>query len=473
MVSRRYALGLIGAGATLAGLPRIAFAAAETDKRFVVVMLRGAMDGLSAVPAYGDPSFDAARNGLALATPGQSGGSLKLDAMFALHPNLGGMKALYDADELIVVHACATPYRDRSHFDGQNLLEAGSEQPYGLDTGWLNRALTQIPGTGKPLGVALNSHMPLMLRGPAPVTSWAPSLLPAPDADTIQRLAMLYGETDPKLAQSFTDAQGANGVAMGSGRGGGGYQAFAGLMTAAAKFLSTPDGERIAMVEIGGWDTHVNQAGAFSPLSTNLLTLDKGLQALKTGLGPLWKDTAVVIATVTIISGPLKPGPKPAASMSNDCRVLVPAGSLPASLLSSRIANTGMSRTTMIASDAIASGHGRACTTSLQRRHAERRGSVLAPAVRRRPNRCAPAALGRTSRVPRRPDRRAGSSVSDATMVSSTAITAAIAKPYMKATPVANIPSNAITTVAPASRIARPDVSIAAITDPCRSPDSR
>ena len=297
MVSRRHALGLIGAGATLAGLPRIAFAAAETDKRFVVVMLRCAMDGLSAVPAYGDPSFDAARNGLALATPGQSGGSLKLDAMFALHPNLGGMKALYDADELIVVHACATPYRDRSHFDGQNLLEAGSEQPYGLDTGWLNRALTQIPGTGKPLGVALNSHMPLMLRGPAPVTSWAPSLLPAPDADTIQRLAMLYGETDPKLAQSFTDAQGANGVAMGSGRGGGGYQAFAGLMTAAAKFLSTPDGERIAMVEIGGWDTHVNQAGAFSPLSTNLLTLDKGLQALKTGLGPLWKDTAVVIAT--------------------------------------------------------------------------------------------------------------------------------------------------------------------------------
>jgi uncharacterized protein (DUF1501 family) len=205
------------------------------------------------------------------------------------------MKGLYDADELIVVHACATPYRDRSHFDGQNLLEAGSEQPYGLDTGWLNRALTQIPGTGKPLGVALNSHMPLMLRGPAPVTSWAPSLLPAPDADTIQRLAMLYGETDPKLAQSFTDAQGANGVAMGGA--GGGYQAFAGLMTAAAKFLGTPDGERIAMVEIGGWDTHVNQAGAFSPLSTNLLTLDKGLQALKTGLGPLWKDTAVVIAT--------------------------------------------------------------------------------------------------------------------------------------------------------------------------------
>jgi uncharacterized protein (DUF1501 family) len=256
------------------------------------------MDGLSAAPAYGDPDYDIARAGLGLPIPGQSGGVLKLDAVFGLHPNLGGMKGLYDSGELIVVHAAATPYRDRSHFDGQNLLENGSEQPYGLDTGWLNRALAQMPGTGKPLGVALNSHMPLMLRGSAPVTSWAPSLMPSPDADTVQRLASLYGETDAVLAKNFTNAQGANGVAMnGAGGDNGGYRAFAGLMTAAAKFLTAPDGERIAMVEIGGWDTHVNQAGAFSPLSTNLLTLDRGLAALKAGLGPVWKDTAVLIVS--------------------------------------------------------------------------------------------------------------------------------------------------------------------------------
>ncbi|HXC56693.1 MAG TPA: DUF1501 domain-containing protein [Rhizomicrobium sp.] len=293
MLTRRHAVSLLGAGLAVgaAGLPRVAFAAADTDKRLVVVLLRGAMDGLSAAPPYGDPDYERARNGLAIASP------LKLDATFGLHPNLGGMKQLYDAGELIVVHAAATPYRDRSHFDGQNLLENGSEQPYGLDTGWLNRALTQMPGTGKPLGVALNSHMPLMLRGAAPVTSWAPSLLPPPDGDTVERLAALYGETDPLLASNFAAAQGANGVAMGTSGGASGYQAFAGLMTAAAKFLGSPDGERIAMVEIGGWDTHVNQAGAFSPLSTNLLTLDRGLAALKAGLGPVWKDTAVLIVS--------------------------------------------------------------------------------------------------------------------------------------------------------------------------------
>jgi uncharacterized protein (DUF1501 family) len=286
-----------GAAALAAGLPSVAFAAADTDKRLVVVLLRGAMDGLSAAPAWGDPDFERARNGMAMAE------YIKLDSMFGLHANLGGFKSLYDGGELLVVHAAATPYRDRSHFDGQNLLENGSEQPYGLDTGWLNRALAGMPGTGKPLGVALNSHMPLMMRGAAPVTSWAPSLLPPPDGDTVMRLAALYGETDPLLAKNFANAQGANGVAAGSGGGAGGgaaggaARAFAGLMTAAAKFLTSPDGERIAMVEIGGWDTHVNQAGAFSPLSTNLRTLDGGIAALKAGLGPVWKDTAVIIVS--------------------------------------------------------------------------------------------------------------------------------------------------------------------------------
>jgi len=296
LVTRRQSLALVGGSLFAAGLPRATLAAVETDKRFVVVLLRGAMDGLSAAPAYGDPDHERARNGLAIALPGESGGALKLDATFALHPNLPGMKGLYDSGELLLVHAAATPYRDRSHFDGQNLLENGSEQPYGLDTGWLNRVLAQMPATGKPLGVALNAHMPLMMRGSAAVTSWAPSLLAPPDADTVQRLASLYGETDPLLARNFANAQSANSVAMGA-ENGGGYQAFAGLMTAAAKFLSAPDGERIAMVEIGGWDSHVNQAGAFSPLSTNLLTLDRGLTALKTGLGPAWTETAVVIVS--------------------------------------------------------------------------------------------------------------------------------------------------------------------------------
>jgi uncharacterized protein (DUF1501 family) len=290
MVTRRQSLALFGGTALAAGFARAAFAAPEIDKRLVVVLLRGAMDGLSAVPPMGDPDHERARGGLVLSN------AIRLDAMFGLHPNLGGMKQLYDHGELLVVHAAATPYRDRSHFDGQNLLENGSERPYGLDIGWLNRAIAQMPGTGRPLGIALNSHMPLMMRGPAEVTSWAPSLLAPPDGDTVQRLAMLYGETDPRLARAFAEAQGANGVAMG-GAAGRGYDAFPALMTAAAKFLSAPDGERVAMVETTGWDTHVNQAGAFSPLSVNLLALDRGIQALRTGLGPLWAKTAVIVVS--------------------------------------------------------------------------------------------------------------------------------------------------------------------------------
>jgi len=296
MVTRRQTFGLFGGAALAAGLPTVSFASADTDKRLVVVLLRGAMDGLSAAPAWGDPDFERARNGMAQAE------FIKLDSLFGLHANLTGFKTLHDGGELIVVHAVATPYRDRSHFDGQNLLENGSEKPYGLDTGWLNRALAGMPGSGKPLGVALNSHMPLMLRGAAPVTSWAPSLLPPPDGDTVMRLAALYGETDPVLAKNFANAQGANMIAAGSGAAGGdaarGVQrAFIQLMTAAAKFLSAPDGERVAMVEIGGWDTHVNQAGPYSPLSNNLRTLDAGIAALKDGLGPVWKDTAVIIVS--------------------------------------------------------------------------------------------------------------------------------------------------------------------------------
>ncbi len=142
--------------------------------------------------------------------------------------------------------------------------------------------------------------MPLMMRGGAPVTSWAPSTLPPPDGDTVARLASLYGETDPVLAKNFASAQGANMVAAGTAggaAGSGAQRAFVGLMNAAAKFLMSPDGERIAMVEIGGWDTHVNQAGPYSPLSVNLRTLDAGIAALKAGLGPVWKDTAVIIVS--------------------------------------------------------------------------------------------------------------------------------------------------------------------------------
>ena len=295
MVQRRKAIKILGGAVALGLASAPLLAAVDTDKRFVVVLLRGGMDGLSAVPAFGDPDFERARAGLALAPPGKPGGALRLNDFFGLHPKLPGLAALYHQGELAVVHAAATAYRERSHFDGQNVLESGAEQPYGKDTGWLNRAIALLPGAKRGLGMALNAHLPLMMRGTVPVGSWSPSLLPSPPADTVERLAALYGETDPMMAVAFASALRGNTVARGTA-GQGGAQ-FAGLMAAAARFLAAPDGARIAMCELGGWDTHVNQMAALGPLASNLATLDRGIAALKSGLGEAWSNTVVFVVS--------------------------------------------------------------------------------------------------------------------------------------------------------------------------------
>ncbi len=301
MIDRRQMMGALGLAGAMAAAPRFAFAAEPTDKRLVVVLLRGAMDGLSAAPAYGDPDFERARNGLAIAGPGQPNGALALDGFFGLHPSLSGLHDRYARRELIVFHAIASPYRDRSHFDGQNLLENGSDEPYGLPDGWLNRALTGLPQARRQgrtdLGVALASSMPLMMRGPARVTSWSPSLLPEPPADLVSRIHALYAEADPKLAMALTEAIEANAATGPGGKGGAGGQEFVVLMRAAAKFMAEPNGPCVAMIESTGWDTHANQAGTYSPLTRNLATLDHGIQALADSLGDRWSSTAVVVVT--------------------------------------------------------------------------------------------------------------------------------------------------------------------------------
>ena len=300
MLDRRQWLMGAGAAAGLAGLPTIAFASAETDQRLVVIMLRGAMDGLSAAPPYGDPDYQSARTGLAIPAPGQAGGVLALGSEFGLNPALPKLHARHAAGELIVFQAIASPYRDRSHFDGQNLLENGSTQPYGLTDGWLNRALTGLPGPAtagrKELGIALAPAMPLMLRGPSPVTSWSPSVLPGPNADFVTRVERLYSQTDPKLLEALAGAAQANQAATGMGGAAGG-DAFVTLMTAAAKFLSAPDGPCVAMVESTGWDTHAGQTGPYNVLSRNLAELDRGIEALAVGMGPMWSKTAVLAMT--------------------------------------------------------------------------------------------------------------------------------------------------------------------------------
>lgn len=299
MTTRRNALLTLGGLATTLAFSGLSLAqGAPGERRLVFVFLRGGLDGLSAVPAYGDPDFVRRRGALAIATPGGANGAHKLDGLFGLHPLLPEMHKLYDAGELAVLHAVATPYRERSHFDAQNLLENGTDRPHGRNAGWLNVALAEAAKQAG--GVALGTSVPLVLQGPAPVTSWSPSVMPSPAPDLLDRLERLY-RGDPLLARPFMSAMETQGLMAGQGAGGGGMTnqvaPFVVLAQAAGRFLTQPNGPRVAALDFGGWDTHANQVGDLGPLARNLRQLDKGLAAVKASLGPAWKNTVVLVVT--------------------------------------------------------------------------------------------------------------------------------------------------------------------------------
>jgi uncharacterized protein (DUF1501 family) len=299
MTSRRQLLLAGLSAATLAPLARLAVAATPTPggKRFVFVILRGGMDGLQAVPAVGDPAFAEARGTLGSFV----GEPLKLDGLFALNPLLPQLHAMYGAGELAVLHATGLPYRERSHFDAQQVLESGGTRPYEYGTGWLGRAL---PGTTL-RAVALETAVPLVLRGPGDVDTWAPSVLPDPSADLVARLQALYRD-DPALGTALARARGLreqpgmgdNPQAMEAATAPGGVnRGTINLARKAAEFLQR--GSQVAVLELGGWDSHVNQALPQGALSNNLRTLDATLAALREGLqaNGAWAQTAVLVAT--------------------------------------------------------------------------------------------------------------------------------------------------------------------------------
>jgi uncharacterized protein (DUF1501 family) len=330
-LDRRRFLGstlLAGAGTLLTA--RYAFAApVRGDARLVCVILRGALDGLSAVPPYGDPDYARLRRELAIGAPGASDGALKLDSTFGLNPGLKFLHESYQAGELAVLHAIATPYRERSHFDGQDLLENGTPIAHGAQTGWLNRALAALPRSalhGREAGVALGQNIPLVMRGAAPVASWSPSVLPDLDADTLQRIADRYS-TDPLLSRRLADAmatdriaseaQGEDGSMMGPARAGGAQAGTKGVDNAAAAgaagrlrpasytetvrtaagFLKRDDGPSVAVFDTTGWDTHANEGNAQGQLTQRLGALDQGMRMLQEQLGTAWQRTAVLIVT--------------------------------------------------------------------------------------------------------------------------------------------------------------------------------
>jgi uncharacterized protein (DUF1501 family) len=299
MLNRRTLL-TASAGAVALSFPVFAFGQAQaTDKRLLVVILRGGMDGLSAVPAIGDPTYAGLRGRLAVQRSGQFA-ALPLDGTFALHPSLPKMHALYRAGELLPIHACATAYRERSHFDGQNVLETGAAHPMARGEGWLNKALGALPRARPEMGMALSGQAPLILRGPTPVATWSPSGMPDVDTDTMSRLLALYDARDPALANALEAAMSANLVAMDAGAGdmnGRGGRNIVPMAQIAARFLKDANGPIAAVMETNGWDTHTNQGVEQGVLARNLTQLDNGLDAFKTEMGAEWRNTVVIVAT--------------------------------------------------------------------------------------------------------------------------------------------------------------------------------
>ncbi len=305
---------LLGSGALFAWayMPRVAQAEGR-DPRLLVIVLRGALDGLATVAPVGDPDWIRLRGDKALTLDGEYA-ALPLDGFFALNPAMPNFYRMYKAGQAAVVHAAATPYRERSHFDGQDVLESGLTKPGSSESGWLNRAWSSLAPADRVAGkqaFAVGPITPLVARGPAPVMSWTPSKLQPASNDTMSRLLDLYRHTDPTLGMALEQRGALAAIAKGEGMGmapakiaatpgipGAAVRAyFAEAASAAARFMARPDGPRVGALAFDGWDTHADEGAAHGRLSALLGALDGAFGAVETGMGGAWKETVVAVVT--------------------------------------------------------------------------------------------------------------------------------------------------------------------------------
>ena len=290
-------------------MPRQA-SAAMRDPRLLVVILRGGLDGLATVAPVGDPAYASLRGDIALPASGD-GAALPLDGTFALNGMMPNLHAMYGRKQALIAHAVHTPYRERSHFDGQDVLESGLPALARADDGWLNRALLRLPSAGRadPRGLTLGAMVPLVMRGQAPVLSWMPKVAGIPLREsTVARLSDLYAHTDPILAKAFaqglrigTIADESEKAAATAGAtpasGPRPHRDFVDPAEAAARFMTSPEGPRIGVLSYNGWDTHAFEGPMRGQLANRLAGLDAALLAFATSMGPAWKDTVAVVVT--------------------------------------------------------------------------------------------------------------------------------------------------------------------------------
>jgi uncharacterized protein (DUF1501 family) len=293
-LSRRTALGALGAGLGVTFLHGTALAADIAQRKLVVIVARGAMDGLSVAVPIGDPDYQQLRQSIAI--PADQ--VLAMDSAFGLHPKLKTLHALQQAGQARIAPAVAIPQRIRSHFEAQDLLETGGAQLYAASTGWLNRTL-QAAQPNRPIkALSIGAQEPLILRGPVQSESWSPGGRITPNTNrVVTALTDLYAGDPllgPALATGLKVEDEANVINGGKPLQGSDVKSFA---VTAAKFLTAPDGPSIAVLSLDGFDTHARQGAAEGQLANRLGIMDDVLTGLQQGMGDQWKNTVVVIAT--------------------------------------------------------------------------------------------------------------------------------------------------------------------------------
>jgi uncharacterized protein (DUF1501 family) len=296
MLTRRTLLGALAGCAGAIGLPgSVSFASGRDDRRLFVLVLRGGMDGLGALPPWGDPNYRSARGERAMEAPGSEQGMLDLDGHFGLHPALAPLHGLWTAGHLAAVHAVGLPYVERSHFDAQDVLENGTDTPFARKTGWLNRALTDLDPAAAS-AMAMGRTVPLILRGPASVTSADPTREARATSKYLETLSDLYA-SDPVLGPALADGLKATAMLEAHrgetarferGRGRGDVRRTANII---GSVVAAKEGPRVAVIELSGWDTHANQEGA---LRRQLDTLANAISGVAEATGDVWDRTAIV-----------------------------------------------------------------------------------------------------------------------------------------------------------------------------------
>ena len=325
IIPRRKFLSAAGLLTGAALLPNIsvAFADAPVEQRFIFYILRGAMDGLSAIPPYGDKNYAASRNGIDLPPAAYT----PLNDFFAAHRNLAAFAEMFKNGDAAAIHAVSTPYRDRSHFDAQNVLESGAAQPNRLQDGWLNRTLGLYHARPDGFALSVGQAVPLALQGTYPVSTWAPSAQGLPDSQMLLAYDKLY-QNDMLFHTAFVEAVDVHGIAKaamggatGLPEGGRDYsvdgvkldpQKFSGgddiklvpnkatmslTMRAVGKIMADPKGPRIATIEQCGWDTHSEQGTDHGMFAIHIDSLNAAFEGLKESLGGQWKNTVILAAT--------------------------------------------------------------------------------------------------------------------------------------------------------------------------------